>query len=236
MMVCLVSPIRLGQAIGFDTRQALRMTVAASYPSLSVRIRSSLALLERVIFLWIKPTSFAVGWKARPMRRARRYNEELCDMKPCPNCAQAIQDVAIKCRYCKSWLVPFPAEEPTNAMLPQPLRTISGMAIASLVLGILWIYWLGSILALIFGYVARREIKRDPEHIDGQGLALAGIILGWIGIGTLTLTLIIIAFMALSEREEKKRNQRPVSEHALVILRPRNPATDKGSFVAQCPS
>ncbi|MGH7703636.1 MAG: DUF4190 domain-containing protein, partial [Gemmatimonadales bacterium] len=33
----------------------------------------------------------------------------------------------------------------------------SGLAIASLVLGILWLGWVGSLLAVIFGHSARRE-------------------------------------------------------------------------------
>ena len=49
----------------------------------------------------------------------------------------------------------------------------SGLAIASLVLGILWVYWIGSILALVFGYVARKEILAGKKQ--GQGLATAGI-------------------------------------------------------------
>jgi hypothetical protein len=67
-----------------------------------------------------------------------------------------------------------------------PQRT-NGMAIASLVLGILWIYWIGSILALVFGYIARNQIRQRGEA--GGGLALAGIILGWVGIGLLALAL-----------------------------------------------
>lgn len=64
-----------------------------------------------------------------------------------------------------------------------PPRPTNGMAIASLVLGILWIYWVGSILALVFGYLARRQIAERGE--SGGGLALAGIVLGWIGVGFL---------------------------------------------------
>jgi hypothetical protein len=61
-----------------------------------------------------------------------------------------------------------------------PQRT-NGMAIASMVLGILWIYWIGSILALVFGYVARNQIRERGEA--GGGMATAGIVLGWIGVG-----------------------------------------------------
>jgi hypothetical protein len=72
---------------------------------------------------------------------------------------------------------------------PRP-RNTNGFAIASLVLGILWLYWVGSILALIFGYVARKQIR---EHGDaGGGLAIAGIVLGWIGVGVLALVIILV--------------------------------------------
>jgi hypothetical protein len=61
----------------------------------------------------------------------------------------------------------------------------NGLAIASLVLGVLWIWWIGSVLALVFGYRARREIKRSAGRQQGAGLALAGIVLGWIGIAVI---------------------------------------------------
>lgn len=75
-----------------------------------------------------------------------------------------------------------------------PVKT-NGMAVASLVLGILWIYWIGSILALIFGYLARNQIKARGE--TGDGMAVAGIVLGWIGVGVLLLGLVFgLAFSA----------------------------------------
>src|SRR3954466_4643276 len=45
---------------------------------------------------------------------------------------------------------------------PPPSVGTNGMAIASMVLGILWIYWVGSVLALVFGYIARSQIKQRP--------------------------------------------------------------------------
>lgn len=54
------------------------------------------------------------------------------------------------------------------------------MAIASLILGIIWLGGLGSILAVVFGALARRDAKQTG--VGGRGLALAGMILGVIGI------------------------------------------------------
>jgi hypothetical protein len=69
------------------------------------------------------------------------------------------------------------------------------MAIASMVLGILWLYWVGSILALIFGYIALSQIRQRNE--GGRGMAIAGVVLGWIGAGTLVLV-IMLAITAAS--------------------------------------
>jgi hypothetical protein len=71
-----------------------------------------------------------------------------------------------------------------------PART-NGLAIASMVLGILWLYWIGSVLALVFGYTAIRQIDRSGGNESGRGMAIAGIVLGWVGIGTVTLVIIL---------------------------------------------
>ncbi|WP_158545848.1 DUF4190 domain-containing protein [Blastococcus sp. TF02A-30] len=69
-----------------------------------------------------------------------------------------------------------------------PPRRTNGMAVASMVLGILWLYWIGSILALVFGYVAKQQIRQRGD--SGSGMATAGIVLGWVGIGFLVLGLV----------------------------------------------
>ena len=56
----------------------------------------------------------------------------------------------------------------------------NGLAIASLVLGILWLFGFGSLLALIFGLVALGQINKTGQ--EGKGLAIAGSILGAIGV------------------------------------------------------
>jgi hypothetical protein len=55
-----------------------------------------------------------------------------------------------------------------------------------MVLGILWLFWLGSILAVIFGHISLAQIKKDSS-IGGRGMAIAGVALGWIGIAVLLI-------------------------------------------------
>ena len=73
---------------------------------------------------------------------------------------------------------------------PPMAPATSGWAIASLICAILGM----SILAIIFGYVGRNEIRNSGGRITGDGLALAGLIIGWIEIalGVLAVALIIL--------------------------------------------
>jgi hypothetical protein len=89
---------------------------------------------------------------------------------------------------------PAPTWHPQSA--PGHARSTNGLAIAALVLGIVWIWWIGSILAVIFGHVALSQIDRSHGTQGGRGLAIAGLVLGWIGVGTLAL--VVIAAVASS--------------------------------------
>jgi Domain of unknown function (DUF4190)/Uncharacterised protein family UPF0547 len=90
--------------------------------------------------------------------------------------------------------LPGPATVPGMGYPVAPSRATNGYAVASMVLGILWVWWIGSALALIFGYVAKNQIDRSNGMETGRGMALAGIILGWVGVGFLVLG--IIGFIA----------------------------------------
>src|SRR4051812_26278198 len=84
--------------------------------------------------------------------------------------------------YQPQW---YPAQPYGYSTAMSMRQTTNGMAVASLVLGILWMYWLGSILALVFGYIGKRQIDRSNGQQTGRGLAVAGIVLGWVGVAVL---------------------------------------------------
>jgi uncharacterized membrane protein len=77
-----------------------------------------------------------------------------------------------------------------SGQIVAPARAMNGYAIASVLLGVLWILGIGSVFALIFGYRARREIKHSADNQTGWGLATAGIVLGWIGVAMVFLLLL----------------------------------------------
>ena len=71
----------------------------------------------------------------------------------------------------------------------------NGLAIASLVCSFFfWLYGIGAVLAIVFGFIARSQIKRSAGMQRGGGMALAGIIIGFAGIVIgVVLAVIIVA-------------------------------------------
>ena len=58
-----------------------------------------------------------------------------------------------------------------------------GLAIVSLVCGIIGgTFSTASIVAIICGHIALYKIKKDPNTYAGKGLAIAGLILGYLGL------------------------------------------------------
>lgn len=62
-------------------------------------------------------------------------------------------------------------------------RQTSSLAIVSLVSGILgWtlLPFIGTLVAIVTGHMARKEISNSGGRLDGDGLAVGGLVLGWV--------------------------------------------------------
>lgn len=76
----------------------------------------------------------------------------------------------------------------------------NALAIVSLVsslAGLSVFPWLGSIIGIITGYLGRKEIAASAGTEDGEGMAKAGVILGWIGALLPLVGLLIIVVLGL---------------------------------------
>ena len=74
-------------------------------------------------------------------------------------------------------------------------RQTSTLAIISLVAGILgWtvVPFFDSIAAVICGHMARKEIRQAPDRLEGDGLAVAGLVLGYLAIAMTVLVVIAV--------------------------------------------
>src|SRR5215469_9674034 len=81
----------------------------------------------------------------------------------------------------------YPPQQPPYVVAARP--PYDGLAITSFILGVLWFGWLGSIMAVILGHIALRNIRRT--NASGRGLAIAGLVLGYIGVSTLALFILL---------------------------------------------
>ena len=68
-----------------------------------------------------------------------------------------------------------------------PSSTLAIVSLVSAILGFTLAPVIGTIVALITGYMARNETRSIPPRAAGDGLATAGIIMGWIQAGLIVI-------------------------------------------------
>jgi hypothetical protein len=90
---------------------------------------------------------------------------------------------------------------PNPVMMPPMTygKRDSTLAIFSLVAGLVgWTFLplIGAITAVITGHLAKREIRESGGTIGGDGMALAGLIMGYVQIGLIVLGVILILTFA----------------------------------------
>lgn len=142
-------------------------------------------------------------------------------VKPCPYCAKPIEDYAQVCPFCRTNLV-MPASAPGN------LET-SGKAIASLVCGILFFFLPSAIAAVVMGHLSLSDIRRSPGRLSGRGMAIAGLVLGYLGLAVLPI--LIIAAIAIPNLLRAKMAANEAS--AVATLRTYNTALER--YAVECP-
>ena len=96
--------------------------------------------------------------------------------------------------------LPDPPPPPGVPLHSQPAQAATnGMAVASLVLGItaailgILLFPLGivcGILAIVLGFVGKGNAAQTGV---GRGMAIAGIVLGWIGVAVLVIFIVAVA-------------------------------------------
>jgi hypothetical protein len=90
----------------------------------------------------------------------------------------------------------------------------SGKAIFSLVCGLLFILLPLSLVAVVFGHLSLSEIRRSAGRLTGRGMAITGLVFGYLG------TALLVGFIGLSIYEariaQRARTTRNVGSNSIL--------------------
>jgi hypothetical protein len=102
-------------------------------------------------------------------------------VKICPHCfVREADETALVCRSCG-----FRFERPVKA---RAVRRFDRLALLTFVLAMLWLFGIGSLLALVVGGWSLRRMKAEPD-LRGRTVAWAGIAVAVFGIALAGLAL-----------------------------------------------
>jgi hypothetical protein len=86
---------------------------------------------------------------------------------------------------------------PAATPAPAPTNTMAILSLIAGIAGLSVLPFVGSVVAVILGPIAKRDIAASGGAQTGEGLATAGTILGWVGIGLTVLGLCLIGVLVL---------------------------------------
>jgi hypothetical protein len=149
-------------------------------------------------------------------------------LKPCTNCRGNLADFVTICPYCgvAQPVVQTAMAQPEWGVAPQN----SNKALASLICGVLFLFVPASIAAVILGHFALVDIKRSAGRLAGHGMAVAGLVMGYLGIAITAMFTIAIVFAVRTTL----RHNVPANEFAAIqTMRTYNQALK--AYAAKCP-
>ena len=73
-----------------------------------------------------------------------------------------------------------------------PSSTLATISLVAGILSFVALPLIGGVVAIWTGYEARKETRSVPPRASGDGMATAGIVLGWIHIGLFVIALCCI--------------------------------------------
>lgn len=118
----------------------------------------------------------------------------------CVKCGQENAAESTVCSRCGEALMTPGTVPPASpaagaaASVPAGATRTDGKAVASLVLGLLGLVTcIAGIPAIILGHIARSNIEKSKGQLKGDGMALAGLILGYFTVAGLPIILICAA-------------------------------------------
>ena len=107
----------------------------------------------------------------------------------CPQCGTNAIDGDRFCRRCGRVLQ---VVAQATALPGLPVQN-SGKATASLIFGVFFFIFPSAIAAIVLGHWSLSEIKHSAGRLAGQGRAIAGLVLGYMGIAAIPFILIVAA-------------------------------------------
>ncbi|HEY6273199.1 MAG TPA: DUF4190 domain-containing protein [Terriglobales bacterium] len=133
--------------------------------------------------------------------------------KACPQCGAAVQQASQA-----GGQSPAPVGAPVSVSPQTPPRSeayrgaqeTDGKAIGSLILGILAMFPLGLIAgipAVVLGHLSRKSIRESMGRLTGDGMALAGLIMGYLSVAFLPIILIALIAIPSLNRSRMVANQ-----------------------------
>lgn len=107
---------------------------------------------------------------------------------------------------------------PAAAVIASGPAETSGKAIVSLIFGLFIFFLPFSIVAIIFGHLSVSEIRKSAGHLKGDGMAMAGLVLGYLGVASVPIILILAAIAIPNLLRARMAANESIAEASVRII------------------